>query len=212
MNGEAAEGISCPNGCSTLRAAELSLVRNRARSARRPATRSQAAFVEGTDRRHKIARCELLDSPKGSCDPSRWCQSEQALARHDQRVRLVRAPPDAAITSNSASLATTRACTQEIFGPVLSVQVFDTLDEAIALANGTAYALVAGVFTRDFSDRAPARPRDRRRAGLHKRILRRRHRGAVRRQPGCPASAARRGWRPCAAIARSRVLRRQDLS
>ena len=40
---------------------------------------------------------------------------------------------------------------QEIFGPVLSVQVFDTLDEAIALANGTAYALVAGVFTRDFA-------------------------------------------------------------
>jgi aldehyde dehydrogenase (NAD+) len=40
---------------------------------------------------------------------------------------------------------------QEIFGPVLSVQVFDTLDEAIALANGTAYALVADVFTRDFS-------------------------------------------------------------
>ncbi len=40
---------------------------------------------------------------------------------------------------------------QEIFGPVLAVQVFDTLDEALALANGTRYALAAGVFTRDFS-------------------------------------------------------------
>jgi acyl-CoA reductase-like NAD-dependent aldehyde dehydrogenase len=40
---------------------------------------------------------------------------------------------------------------QEIFGPVLAVQVFDDLDEALALANGTPYALVAGVFTRDFS-------------------------------------------------------------
>jgi acyl-CoA reductase-like NAD-dependent aldehyde dehydrogenase len=40
---------------------------------------------------------------------------------------------------------------QEIFGPVLAVQVFDTLDEAITLANGTPYALVAGVFTRDFA-------------------------------------------------------------
>jgi aldehyde dehydrogenase (NAD+) len=39
---------------------------------------------------------------------------------------------------------------QEIFGPVLCVQVFDSVDEAIALANGTAFALVAGVFTRDF--------------------------------------------------------------
>jgi acyl-CoA reductase-like NAD-dependent aldehyde dehydrogenase len=40
---------------------------------------------------------------------------------------------------------------QEIFGPVLGVQVFDDLDEAIALANGTPYALVAGIFSRDFS-------------------------------------------------------------
>jgi len=40
---------------------------------------------------------------------------------------------------------------QEIFGPVLAVQVFDTPDEAIALANGTPFALVAGVFTRDFA-------------------------------------------------------------
>jgi acyl-CoA reductase-like NAD-dependent aldehyde dehydrogenase len=39
---------------------------------------------------------------------------------------------------------------QEIFGPVLALQVFDELDEAVALANGTPYALVAGVYTRDF--------------------------------------------------------------
>ena len=43
------------------------------------------------------------------------------------------------------------AVQQEIFGPVLCVQVFDDLDEAVALANGTPFALVAGVFTRDFS-------------------------------------------------------------
>ena len=38
----------------------------------------------------------------------------------------------------------------EIFGPVLTVQVFDSADEALALANGTDFGLVAGVFTRDF--------------------------------------------------------------
>lgn len=43
------------------------------------------------------------------------------------------------------------AVQEEIFGPVLCVQVFDELDEALALANGTAYGLVAGVYTRDFS-------------------------------------------------------------
>jgi aldehyde dehydrogenase (NAD+) len=37
----------------------------------------------------------------------------------------------------------------EVFGPVLSAAPFDDEDEAIALANGTAYGLVAGVWTRD---------------------------------------------------------------
>src|SRR5512134_2551638 len=37
----------------------------------------------------------------------------------------------------------------EIFGPVLAAMPFDSEDEAIALANGTPYGLVAGVWTRD---------------------------------------------------------------
>jgi acyl-CoA reductase-like NAD-dependent aldehyde dehydrogenase len=40
------------------------------------------------------------------------------------------------------------AC-EEIFGPVCIVAPYDTLDEAIALANGTRFGLQAGVFTRD---------------------------------------------------------------
>jgi aldehyde dehydrogenase (NAD+) len=40
------------------------------------------------------------------------------------------------------------AC-QEIFGPVLAAQVFDTEEEAVAIANGTDFGLVAGVWTRD---------------------------------------------------------------
>jgi aldehyde dehydrogenase (NAD+) len=43
------------------------------------------------------------------------------------------------------------AVQQEIFGPVLCVQVFDDIDEAVALANGTDFGLVAGIFTRDFA-------------------------------------------------------------
>jgi aldehyde dehydrogenase (NAD+) len=38
---------------------------------------------------------------------------------------------------------------REVFGPVLAAQVFDTEDEAVALANGTEFGLVAGVWTRD---------------------------------------------------------------
>ena len=35
----------------------------------------------------------------------------------------------------------------EVFGPVVTVSPYDTLDEAIALANGTRYGLQAGIFT-----------------------------------------------------------------
>jgi acyl-CoA reductase-like NAD-dependent aldehyde dehydrogenase len=38
---------------------------------------------------------------------------------------------------------------EEVFGPVCGIWAYDTLDEAIALANGTRYGLQAGIFTRD---------------------------------------------------------------
>jgi aldehyde dehydrogenase (NAD+) len=37
----------------------------------------------------------------------------------------------------------------EVFGPVLSVLTYDTIDEAVAIANDTAYGLSAGVWGRD---------------------------------------------------------------
>jgi acyl-CoA reductase-like NAD-dependent aldehyde dehydrogenase len=36
---------------------------------------------------------------------------------------------------------------EEVFGPVCTVNAYDSLDEAIALANGTRYGLQAGIFT-----------------------------------------------------------------
>jgi acyl-CoA reductase-like NAD-dependent aldehyde dehydrogenase len=41
---------------------------------------------------------------------------------------------------------------EEVFGPVCTVSPYDTLDEAIALANGTRYGLQAGVFIRDVKE------------------------------------------------------------
>ncbi len=43
------------------------------------------------------------------------------------------------------------AVTSEIFGPVLAVQVADDVAHAVELANGTEFALVAGIYTKDFA-------------------------------------------------------------
>lgn len=41
--------------------------------------------------------------------------------------------------------------TDEIFGPVMAVLVFDSEDEVVARANDTPYGLAAGIFTRDLA-------------------------------------------------------------
>jgi acyl-CoA reductase-like NAD-dependent aldehyde dehydrogenase len=38
---------------------------------------------------------------------------------------------------------------EEVFGPLCTVTPYDTIEEAVALANGTRFGLQAGVFTRD---------------------------------------------------------------
>ncbi len=43
----------------------------------------------------------------------------------------------------------TRLATEEIFGPVLAVMEFDQPEDAVAMANDTAYGLAASVFTSD---------------------------------------------------------------
>src|SRR5690606_6190818 len=58
------------------------------------------------------------------------------------------------------ALAPADPCVQEeIFGPVLAVQVAEDAEQALALANGTPYGLVAGIYTGNV-DRALALARD----------------------------------------------------
>ena len=45
----------------------------------------------------------------------------------------------------------TKTNTEEIFGPVVTLQPFDTLEEAISLANATSYGLSATIWTQDIS-------------------------------------------------------------
>ncbi len=44
---------------------------------------------------------------------------------------------------------THRLAQEEVFGPVLAAMAFDDEADAIRIANGTAFGLVAGVWTRD---------------------------------------------------------------
>jgi acyl-CoA reductase-like NAD-dependent aldehyde dehydrogenase len=48
---------------------------------------------------------------------------------------------------------------EEVFGPVVTVTAYRTLDEAIALANGTEYGLQAGIFTASLSSALAAAQR-----------------------------------------------------
>lgn len=44
-----------------------------------------------------------------------------------------------------------RVCREEIFGPVVTIQRFETEDEAVAMANALDYGLAAGFWTRDLA-------------------------------------------------------------
>ena len=44
-----------------------------------------------------------------------------------------------------------KVCSQEVFGPVVAVQTYQELDDALRLANDTRYGLQAAIFTQDLS-------------------------------------------------------------
>jgi acyl-CoA reductase-like NAD-dependent aldehyde dehydrogenase len=44
-----------------------------------------------------------------------------------------------------------KVCAQEVFGPVVAIQAYDDLDDALKIANESAYGLQAAIFTRDIA-------------------------------------------------------------
>ena len=81
-------------------------------------------------------------SGRVQCRRSRSLDGEAAC-------RLRRGNPGSADRSSLKGERDGCAYAQEIFGPVAPVVGFSDLDEAVALANGTAYGLSVGILTRD---------------------------------------------------------------
>ncbi|CPZ65549.1 Putative aldehyde dehydrogenase [Mycobacteroides abscessus] len=69
-------------------------------------------------------------------------------------ARKVSEYPDGAYIQPTVFAGTNnmRIFQEEIFGPVLSVAKFDSLDEALKIANDTLYGLGAGVWSRDMTN------------------------------------------------------------
>ena len=109
---------------------------------------------------------------------------------HGRRARRRAARAD----GGRAAAADSHLACDEAFGPVCTLQPYETLDEAIALANGTRYGLQAGIFTATVQTaiRAPLRsssagsPSTRRRRSAPTRCP-----TAVSRTPATPARARR---------------------
>jgi len=94
-----------------------------------PQRRKIAAFVEGA----RARGLEVAAGGSAAADP------ETGLGWFYEPTIVDRVPVDDPIAQ------------EEIFGPVLAVQVVEDAEEALAVANSTRFALVAGVYTRDFS-------------------------------------------------------------
>jgi acyl-CoA reductase-like NAD-dependent aldehyde dehydrogenase len=94
---------------------------------------AQLARISGFVERARGRGAEVLCGGRSATDP------ETGLGWfYEPTILDGLAPDDEAVQS-------------EIFGPVLCVQIADTVEHAIALANGTPYALVAGIYTRNLS-------------------------------------------------------------
>jgi acyl-CoA reductase-like NAD-dependent aldehyde dehydrogenase len=89
--------------------------------------------VISTSERDRIV--EWIEEAKG--------RGAEILAGGEREGDLV--PP----TVVAGAPSDTRLACDEVFGPVCGVWPYETLEEALALANGTRYGLQAGVFTRD---------------------------------------------------------------
>ena len=81
-----------------------------------------------------------------------WIERGARRGRRGARRRRPRRRPDQA-DGDRERAPDLKVCREEVFGPVCVVNPYESLDEAIALANGTRYGLQAGSSPRTFAPR-----------------------------------------------------------
>ncbi len=75
--------------------------------------------------------------------------SAGATLGRGQRHRPATAATSSSRPCSPAHRRTWRCVREEIFGPVVVADPFDTVDEVVAAANNTVYGLAAGMWTKD---------------------------------------------------------------
>jgi aldehyde dehydrogenase (NAD+) len=97
--------------------------------------------VAGPDQYKSI--CKAIDQAKA--EGARMVTGGPATAELGERGYFIRPTVFADVSPGMAIFR------EEIFGPVLAVSIFDTLDQALQLANDSCYALSSAIFTRDIN-------------------------------------------------------------
>lgn len=97
--------------------------------------------VAGPDQYKSI--CKAIDQAKA--EGARMVTGGPATGELGERGYFIRPTVFADVSPGMAIFR------EEIFGPVLAVSTFDTLDQALQLANDSCYALSSAIFTRDIN-------------------------------------------------------------
>ena len=99
-------------------------------------------------------------APRARARLRRDREGRRGAAAHRRAPRQrIRARPVHGADRGAGAANSARVCQEEIFGPFATFLVFDTIDEAIAIANESPFGLVSYVWSQDLDEVMRSEPR-----------------------------------------------------